>query len=77
MIYEGTSTENEGGKFPICQRLKTVPKFGKSVQSGRINWSGNMVGLLDLMNENSRILIKYFGLIDKILILPWGKSKVI
>lgn len=77
MKYEGTIAENEGGGFPRCQRLKTVDKFGKPVHSGRINWSGNMLGLLDLMDENIRILIKYFESIDEILIPSWGESKVI
>lgn len=52
-------------------------KCKTSEGSGIINWLGNTVELLDLMDDNIKILIKNFGLIDKILTPSCGKSKVI
>lgn len=38
--------------------VKTVEKIVKHLQSGRINWLGNIVELLDLVDENIKIVIR-------------------
>lgn len=44
----------EGESPSHCQRLKMVEHLGEHVQSGRMTWSANRPGLLDLMDKNNK-----------------------